>query len=257
MKIVIVTQEEPFYIPILLRDLLKRVNQVDGIILLPDLPHGFTRFSYVKRLFDVFGIQDFTKFGFLYLHHKVADVIGSITGNSRYYSVNSIARESIIPLFNVNNINSEGSIEILKKLKPDILISIASPQIFKTDVIHSANHTINIHAALLPHNKGMMPSFWALAKGEKKTGITVHYVDEHIDTGDILFQRSFEISSGDTLHSLQTRVAEFGADALVEVVRTLERGNPKVTRPHGEGIYHSFPTKTAAQELRARGRRLI
>lgn len=257
MKIVIVTQEEPFYIPVLLRGFLRRVGQVDGIILLPDLPHGFTRFSYIKRLFDVFGIQDFTKFGFLYLHHKVADVIGTLIKSNRHYSVNSIAKMSAIPLLRVNSINSEDSIEILKKLKPDILISIASPQIFKRDIIHSADHTINIHAALLPHNKGMMPSFWALAKGEKKTGITVHYVDDYIDTGDILLQRSFEIGSNATLHSLQIKVAEFGADALVEVVSMLERGSPKVTKPHGEGIYHSFPTKAAAQELRTRGRRFI
>ncbi len=257
MKIVIITQEEPFYIPILLNSLLNRGQNIDGIILLPDLPHGFTRFSYLKRLFDVFGLADFTKFGILYVHHKLADAVGRVWDTNINYSVKSTAKKWNIPLYSAKDINSQEAFRILKMLEPDILISVASPQIFKKDVIRSAMHTINIHAALLPNNKGMMPSFWALAKGENKTGITVHYVDEDIDSGDILFQYEFEIAPNDTLHSLQTKVAKIGSDALIEVINMLEKGKQEVRKLQGEGSYFSFPTKAAAQAFRARGRRFI
>lgn len=258
MKVVIVTQDEPFYIPILLKDFLSRVRQIDGIILLPGLPQGFTRYSYIKRLFDVFGPLDSAKFGILYAHHVIADMIGTFTkNNNNSYSVKSIAKKWNISIYNVHNINSRDTIEILRKIRPNVLISLASPQIFKKEVIYSADHTINIHAALLPHNKGMMPSFWTLAKGEKRTGITVHYVDECIDSGDILFQRPFDISPNETLHSLQIKVAERGSDALVEVINTLRNDYPKVIKPQGKGNYYSFPTKAAALEFRARGRRFI
>jgi len=257
VRIVIVTQEEPFYIPILLRNLLNRQQNIDGIILLPDLPHGFTRLSYFKRLFDVFGPIDFLKFGILYVHYKLADAIAVVWVLNRYYSVESTAKKWNIPLYILKDINSQEALRILKMLEPDILISVAASQIFKKDAIRSSKHTINIHAALLPHNKGMMPSFWALANGETETGITVHYVDEDIDAGDILFQRAFEISPDDTLHSLQTKVAHFGSDALIEVITMLENGKMETRKPQGEESYFSFPTKAAAQAFRARGRRFI
>jgi len=257
MRIVIITQEEPFYIPILLNSLLNRGQNIDGIILLPDLPHGFTRSSYLKRLFDVFGPIDFTKFGILYAHHKLVDAIGSVCNIKKVYSVKSTAKKWGVPLYRINEINSKEAVRILKTLQPDILISVAAPQIFKKDVICSAKHTINVHAALLPNNKGMMPSFWALAKGEGKTGVTVHYVEEDIDAGDIIFQHAFEIAPDDTLHSLQTKVAKLGSDALLEAINLLESGKQEVRKPQGEGSYFSFPTKAAAQAFRARGRRFI
>ncbi len=186
MSIVIVTQEDPFYIPILMNRITNTLPDINAIIILPGLPHGFTTFSYYKRLYDVFGLIDFLKYGLLYAHHTAIDIISRIFHLNFFYSVKSIAKRRNISLFNVKNINSEETLSVLQRLSPEIIISIASPQIFKKEVIRSAKHTLNIHAALLPNNRGMMPSFWAMVKGETETGVTVHYVDENIDTGDII-----------------------------------------------------------------------
>ncbi|MDP1340831.1 formyltransferase family protein, partial [Klebsiella variicola] len=69
----------------------------------------------------------------------------------------------------------------------------------------------------------MMPSFWVLAKGEKNTGVTAHYVTEHIDSGEIILQRSIDIGSDETLHSLQTKVAHEGAMVLVEAIKKINK----------------------------------
>ena len=257
MSIVIVTQEEPFYIPIMMNRITNTIPDINAIIILPGLPHGFTTFSYFKRLYDVFGTIDFIKYGLLFAHHIAIDIFSRVFQLNFLYSVKSISKRRNIPLFSVKNINSKETLSLLKRLSPEIIISIASPQIFKRDVILSAKHTLNIHAALLPNNRGMMPSFWAMVKGEPETGVSVHYIDENIDTGDIIIQKKIVIGPHDTLHTLQTKVADIGSDALIEAVRILHEDTVVPIRPLGEGSYFSFPTKEAAKEFREHGKRFI
>ena len=257
MSIVIVTQEEPFYIPLMMNRITNIITDISAIIILPGLPHGFTTFSYFKRLYDVFGPIDFIKYGMLFAHHSAIDIFSRVLQLNFLYSVKSIAKRRNIPLFCVKDINSAESLSLLKRLSPEIIISIASPQIFKRDLIRSAKHTLNIHAALLPNNRGMMPSFWAMAKGEPETGVTVHYVDENIDTGDIIIQKKIVIEPNETLHTLQTKVADIGSVALIDAVRILHEGTIVPIRPRGEGSYFSFPTKEGAKQFRKRGKRFI
>jgi methionyl-tRNA formyltransferase len=257
MSIVIVTQDEPFYIPILMNKVANALTDITAIIILPGLPHGFTTFSYYKRLYEVFGPIDFIIYGMLFAHHTTIDIFSRVFQLNFLYSVKSIAKRRKISLFSVKNINSEETLSILQGLSPEIIISIASPQIFKRDVIRSARRTLNIHAALLPNNRGMMPSFWVMAKGEAVTGVTVHYVDENIDTGDIILQKRIEIEPHETLHTLQTKVAHAGSEALIEAVRKIHEGTVVPINPEGKGSYFSFPTKEAAKKFRKRGKRFI
>jgi len=102
-----------------------------------------------------------------------------------------------------------------------------------------------------------MPSFWVLAKGEARTGVSVHYIDENIDTGNVILQKVIDISQKDTLHSLQTKVAITGSSALLEALHFIKNGAGAGITPKVEGSYFPFPTREAAKELRARGRRTI
>lgn len=257
MKAVIVTQEEPFYIPVFLGKVLAEYEKVVAIIVLPGDTKGFTTLSYIKRLYDVFGLKDFIAYGALFVHHKFLELLSRWRRFSRFYSVKSAARGNSIPVYHLKNINGPESLNLLKALEPEIIISVAAPQIFKKELINLAEHTINIHAALLPQYRGMMPSFWVLAKGEERSGITVHYMNEHIDMGNIVLQKTIDISPQDTLHSLQTKVANVGAMALLKALQEVEKGDSSGVSPQRDGSYYSFPTKEAAKEFRARGRRFI
>lgn len=257
MKTLIVTQDEPFYIPLLIKRLLLEYRDCIGIVLLPGIPHGFNMITYIKRLFDVFGFRDFLLYGSFFTYYKSL----SLVPGSRVHS-NSIcgsARACSIPVYRLKNINAPESIEFIKQLRPQVIASIASPQIFKSKLISIPEYTINIHAALLPNYRGMMPSFWVLAKGEKQTGVTVHYIDRGIDTGRIILQRPIEITPQDTLHSLQIKVAQNGAAALLEALRMLEKSRVEGRDPFQEnqGSYYSFPDKKSGREFRERGRRFI
>lgn len=257
MRTVIVTQEEPFYLPIFVSKVLGDLREVAAIIILPGIPTGFTPLSYIKRLHEIFGMKDFLIYGALFVYYRILDSLTYRRYSKRSYSVHSIARMNSIPVYKWQNINSSKSLDLLKVLQPEVIISVASPQVFKKKLINLAKYTINIHAALLPQYRGMMPSFWVLAKGENKSGVTVHYVNERVDKGKIILQKTIDVSPQETLHSLQRKVANVGATALLEAMERIQKGNGVGVRPGGGGSYYSFPTKEAAKEFRARGRRFI
>lgn len=250
------TQDEPFYIPVLIKKFTDRVNHPLEIFILSGVPHGFNQVTYIKRLFDLFGIIAFIRFGSLFFHRFVLRVTSRISGKGGY-SLKAIATEKKIPLFKVDKVNDPSVVEKIKSFHPDVIISIASPQIFREELILCADHVINIHAALLPKYRGMMPNFWVLAKGEKKTGVTVHYIDSKIDTGPILLQKEIIIDQNESFHSLNTKVAETSADILVEVIQNIGEGKISTIIPESLGSYFSFPTKETAKELRSRGRKII
>ncbi|MFC1974502.1 methionyl-tRNA formyltransferase [Chloroflexota bacterium] len=257
MKAVIVTQEEPFYLSLFMGTVLSQFKEVIAIILLPGIPKGFTPISYIKRLYDIFGLRAFLTYGVLFVYHRLFAVPSRWLKFRRFYSVKSAARRNSVPVYKLNDINSRESLNFLKYLAPDIIISVAAPQIFRKELINLTRYTINIHAALLPEHKGMMPSFWVLAEGEEKTGITVHYVNEYIDKGEIILQKTIDITPQDTLHSLQSRVAKIGAVALLGALTKIEKGDVTGVNPRGAGSYNTFPTREDAKMFRARGRRFI
>ena len=258
MRVILVTQEEPFYIPTLVAEVLQRFREVVAVVLLPGTLHGLTRLPHLKRLLEVFGIKASLAFGALFIYYRFLNVLGRLFKLSRFYSVRSAARGSSVPVYVTDDVNGWDFLQSLRAMEPDVIASIAAPQIFKKELIELPRRgTMNIHASLLPRYRGMMPRFWVLAKGEEETGVTAHFVDSGIDTGDIILQHIIEISPEETLHSLQKKIARVGAVVLLEALERIEKGQITGTPMAGEGSYYSFPTRDAAKEFRRRGRRFI
>jgi methionyl-tRNA formyltransferase len=142
------------------------------------------------------------------------------------------------------------------RLQPDLIVSVAASQIFKEPLLAiPPRGCINIHGALLPRYRGMLPSFWTLLNGEREGGVTVHYMSAGIDDGSILAQRRFPIHETDTVEALIGRSKALGADLLCDVLTRMNRG-PLTTAPNNaaDGTYYSFPTRTDVRRLKARGR---
>jgi methionyl-tRNA formyltransferase len=97
---------------------------------------------------------------------------------------------------------------------------------------------LNLHASLLPRWRGAAPIQGAIAAGDRETGITVMYMDEGLDTGDMLLQRSIEILLNDTGGSLHDRLAQVGPEALLESLRLVAAGNaPRVAQDNTRATY--------------------
>jgi methionyl-tRNA formyltransferase len=114
----------------------------------------------------------------------------------------------------------------LTAIKPDAIIVVGYGRIIPQWMLDLAPlGNINLHASLLPKYRGAAPIQWAIANGETVTGNTTMRIDAGLDTGDILLQRELPISPDDTSETLAPRLADMGADLLVETLRGLQAGS--------------------------------
>lgn len=142
-----------------------------------------------------------------------------------------LAEENGIPLELSPNINSCEFIDRVKKYEADIFVSMSFNQIFKTEMINIPQFkTINCHAGKLPFYRGRNILNWALINDEKEFGITVHYVDEGIDTGDIILQETYPISDDDDYGTLLNRAYEGCADVLYRAIKKIQNNEVTVIK---------------------------
>src|SRR5512140_3042500 len=136
------------------------------------------------------------------------------------------ARPQGVPIFQPARIKDPQTIEEIRGLTPDVIVVVAYGQILPRDVLEIPRLAcLNLHASLLPRWRGAAPIQAAIAAGDRETGITVMYMDEGLDTGDILLQRNVEILPNDTGGSLHDRLAQIAPEALLESLRLLAAGN--------------------------------
>lgn len=146
-----------------------------------------------------------------------------------------------IDFFTHREVNSDEFFHKVSGYGCDLFVSMSFNQIFRQRLIgHPRLQTINCHAGKLPFYRGRNILNWALINDEKEFGITVHYVDEGIDTGDILTQRLFPITDQDNYATLLERAYQGCAELLYETVKQLQAGQTMRTpqsKIHPLGFY--------------------
>lgn len=121
--------------------------------------------------------------------------------------------------------SSPQSRQLVQQAKPDIGVVVAYGQILSNALLSIPVHgCINVHGSLLPRHRGASPIQWAIIEGDEKTGVTVIQMDAGVDTGDILLQREEVILPDDTAGTLSARLAQLGAEALLETLSQYEEG---------------------------------
>lgn len=142
-----------------------------------------------------------------------------------------MAKERGIPVEDCPNVNTDEFLRRIGKYEVDLFVSMSFNQIFKRE---TANYprlgTINCHAGKLPFYRGRNILNWALINDEKEFGITVHYIDEGIDTGDIIAQKSYPITDEDDYSTLLKRAYTGCADVLHEAVKLVQNGTVDVIK---------------------------
>ena len=147
-----------------------------------------------------------------------------------------------IRLFDMESLRGEQVPERLKELGPDLNVMAFVTQILSRQVLDAAHiGTIEYHPSLLPKHRGRSAINWAIIKGETRTGLTVFWPDEGIDTGPILLQKEVEIGPTDTTGSLYfDRLFPMGVEALVEAVALVREGKaPRIPQNEAEATYES------------------
>jgi len=137
--------------------------------------------------------------------------------------VKTCALKYDIPVFQPLKIKLD--YEEIKKYHPDLIVTCAYGQIVPTGVLELPSlGCINVHASLLPKYRGGAPIHHAIINGERKTGITIMYMDELMDTGDIIAKKSIPITESDTVESMHDKLSILGSTLLEEVLPSILNG---------------------------------
>lgn len=160
-----------------------------------------------------------------------------------------IAADHNIPVLQCKRINSAAAIDFIRRLQPELLLSAYFSQILKNEVIRIPDRgVLNVHPGWLPAYKGAMAYFWVLKNGSEKAGVTVHWIDEGIDTGEIIARRAFKVAPGMTQQNVLLKTATIGADLLADIGEKLRRGETvaKVAPDENEADrYYPMPGEAA------------
>ena len=145
--------------------------------------------------------------------------------NNKDKKLEKMALKACIPCIYGVDINSFSFIKELEKYKPDLLVSMSFDQIFKSEILRLYHRKIiNCHAGKLPFYRGRNILNWALINDEKEFGISVHFVDSGIDTGDLILQKSYAISDKDDYTTLLKLSYKECANLLYEVLLMFLKG---------------------------------
>ena len=259
MRIVVATQEDPFYLPPALDALCRaRGRDIVGIIILPAFNEGLR--DTAGRLWEFYGPVDFVRLGIRFAGAKLADRVNGIVPLTRPYSARDVARRHGVPVYAPPKINAPDFVKTLaEEIRPDLLISVAASQILRKGVLDVPRYgCINLHSAPLPRYQGMMPNFWTMVHGEPHATVTIHYMVEKLDAGDIILQRPVPIHPEDSLHDLMVRSKVIGVEALLEAIGQIEEGRvARHAMDPSQATYFSFPKRADAERLRQMGRALL
>src|SRR5947207_14549081 len=142
-------------------------------------------------------------------------------------------------IFQPARIKDPEAIDQIRALAPDVIVVMAYGQILPRAVLEIPKIvSLNLHASLLPRWRGAAPIQAAIAAGDHETGVTVMYMDEGLDTGDILLQHKIAISPTETGATLHDRLAQIAPEALLESLRLLAAGNaPRVPQDNCLAVY--------------------
>lgn len=149
------------------------------------------------------------------------------------------AQKHNIEVFQPNKLNDGKSLKTLKEIQPDLIIVVAYGQILSESTLEvPVLGCINVHASLLPKYRGAAPINWAIINGETATGITTIYMDEGLDTGDMILKDSLNINDNMTAGELHDELSVLGAETLIKTIRLVEKAQiQRVKQNHDESTY--------------------
>ncbi|SRR5579884_753266 len=167
-----------------------------------------------------------------------------VVHSSLHVNVLQLAGEWQLPVWEVNNLSAPETLETLAVYEPDVIcVACFSQRIPRAVLSLPRFGCLNVHPSLLPVNRGPVPLFWTFREGADHTGVTIHFMEETLDSGDILAQEVIPVPDGITYTQLETLCATQGGKLLADCVRDLTLGRAqRVPQDEGRSSYHPYPS---------------
>jgi len=185
------------------------------------------------------GTPDFAVAGLQKLVEENYQIVGVITapdrpaGRGRKLSESAVkkyAKEQGLTILQPTNLKNESFLEELKSLQANLQVVVAFRMLPKVVWQMPDYGTFNLHASLLPQYRGAAPINWAIINGETETGASTFFIDEKIDTGEIILQKKIAVSPEDSAGSLHDKLMLLGADLILETVQQIESDTITTTK---------------------------
>ena len=181
------------------------------------------------------------------------EVVGVITAPDRPAGRGRKLQESAVKQFAVQkglkvlqptNLKAESFIQELQELRPNVQVVVAFRMLPEVVWKIPEFGTFNLHASLLPQYRGAAPINWAVMNGETETGVSTFFIDQKIDTGEMILQQRVKISAEETAGSLHDKLMLKGAELVVQTLEKIEKGQIKTTPQPEHGNMKSAPKLT-------------
>ena len=161
----------------------------------------------------------------------------------------ALAQRHGIPVYTPKTLRDEAFSELLSKIDPDLIIVVAYGKILPKSVIDYPKYgCVNLHVSLLPKYRGAAPMQRAIMEGERETGVTVMYMDEGLDTGDIISVERFPITEEDDFESIHDKSAEIGGKLLSKTVDEIFEGS--ISRTKQDSSLATYAKKIEKEDAR-------
>ncbi len=173
----------------------------------------------------------------------------------RKSAVKLFAEQHGLPVLQPTNLKSDEFNKQLQALNPDLQIVVAFRMLPEVVWRLPKLGTLNLHASLLPDYRGAAPINWAIINGETETGVTTFFIDDKIDTGEIILQETVPIASDDNASSLHDKLMQTGSDLVLKTVDLIATGKvktvaqPKIDLPKKAPKLHADNTKINWQDM--------
>jgi len=257
MRILIITEQDEFYLPLSVDCLLRNLGEEVVKVVCARNPLLPGKLATARKFYGAFGLLPIFLQGLRLVRAKVLDSFPRLNFSDRYYSVKRVCEAHNTPYSYAQNINAPDFLQHCRELNIDLIASVSPTQIFKDALISLPKHgCINIHTAKLPKYRGLYPTYWAMACGEKTVGVSIHYIEKGIDTGRIILQDEVDIPQGITLDYMLTVTKTRGAELMIQAIQQIEQGTVDAHYVKGEGSYFSFPTQDSYRQFKNLGYKL-
>ena len=181
------------------------------------------------------GTPDFAQKSLESVYNAGYEIIGVVTNPDKpkgrgmkltFSPVKEFAVENGLQVYQPTKVR--GNVEFIEKIKalnPDVICVVAYGKILPKEILEIPKYgCINVHGSLLPQYRGAAPIQWAILNGDTKTGITTMYMDEGMDTGDMIFKEEVEIGENETTGELWEKLENVGGKLLVKTLQAIEKG---------------------------------
>ncbi len=182
--------------------------------------------------------------------HRVSLLVTPDSATANFKVLEEATEKNGIAFLKTENINSVVVAEKIREIKPDLIISAHLRKILKKEIFSlAAKGAINIHPSLLPKYRGLSPQHQAIMHGDSESGVTVHFIEADVDTGDIILQKKFTIEKGDYILQVQSKMLMIYKTIVAEAVELLASGSVEPVKQDLETLSYFGPLKKSDRQV--------